>query len=391
MTDKPIKRALKPPKTTFFLLGPRATGKSTWLKQEFPNAHRIDLLKSSEYLRLKTDPSLLRAEVFALPADSWVIIDEIQKLTILLDEVHALIFDTDNKYRFALSGSSARKLKKEQANLLAGRALTRQFFPLSCTELGAGFNLQQALRFGVLPAVWNLNTDIERIEYLDAYVETYLKEEIQQEALVRGLDSFYRFLSVSALCNAQVLSISNVARDVGVARSTAQGYFDILRDTLLGWFLPAYRPRAKVKEIAHTKFYFFDCGVVRALRHETRRELQQPALGHLFETWFLNEIRIMNQVHSLGAEFYYWQAEHGTEVDLVLITGNRRIGFEIKGTSSWSKEYNKGLQCLLEEKVIDEAYGVYLGDRALVIDSIKVLPYLKALEVVVDQSNPSKT
>jgi len=380
MTNRIFERQMKPPQSTFFLLGPRGTGKSTWLVQKFPGAHRIDLLKSSEFLRLKSDPSLLRAEVLSLPEGTWVLIDEIQKLPILLDEVHALIFDTNQAYQFALSGSSARKLKRENANLLAGRALARQFFPLSCLEIGSEFKLNQALEFGTLPAVWNLDTDADRIEFLDAYVETYLREEIQQEALVRGLDTFYKFLSISAIFNAQVLSISNVARDVGVARSTAQGYFEILRDTLVGWFLPAYRPKAKVKEVAHPKFYFFDCGVVRALRHETRHELQQPALGYLFETWFLNEVRFINHTKSLGAELFYWQAEHGTEVDLIMVRGKERIGFEIKATNVWKKDYNKGLTALFEAKVIDKAYGVYTGDRNLVMDGVEVLPFAKALE-----------
>src|SRR3989338_2091103 len=299
MTNTLFKRRLNAPRTTFFLLGPRGTGKSTWLVQQFPGAHRIDLLRSSEYLRLKSKPSLLRAEVLALPKGTWILIDEVQKLPILLDEVHALIFDTDQAYQFAISGSSARKLKKEHANLLAGRALTKQFFPLSCLEIGTGFNIADALAFGTLPAVWKLSEASDRAEFLDAYVDTYLKEEIQQEALVRGLDSFYRFLDVAAVCNAQVLNMSNVARDVGVARSTVQGYFEILRDTLLGWYLPAFRPRAKVKELAHPKFYFFDCGVIRALRHETRFKMDSATAGHLFETWILNEIRYLNHTDSL--------------------------------------------------------------------------------------------
>lgn len=379
MRNRTFKRLLNAPRSTFFLFGPRGTGKSTWLVETFPGVHRIDLLRSSEFLRLKSNPSLLRAEVLALAKGSWILIDEIQKLPILLDEVHALIFDTNHAYQFALSGSSARKLKKEQGNLLAGRALTRQFFPLSSLEIGSEFNLKQALKFGTLPAVCKLESDAERVEFLDAYVETYLKEEIQQEALVRGLDSFYRFLGVSALCNSEILNMSNIARDVGVARSTVQGFFEILRDTLLGWFLPPYRPRAKVKEIAHPKFYFFDCGVIRALRHETRYELLQPALGHLFETWFLNEVRILNQIELLGAELFYWRTESGNEVDLIVVQGNKRIGFEIKSTDSWDKSYNTGLLTLLETKMIDKAYGIYTGDRKLVMGPIEIWPYAQAL------------
>jgi predicted AAA+ superfamily ATPase len=379
MTGIIFKRLLTVPNSTFFLLGPRGTGKSTWLVQELTDAHRIDLLRSSEFLRLQKDPSLLRSEVLALPAGSWVIIDEIQKLPVLLDEVHALIFDTAHGYKFALSGSSARKLKKEHANLLAGRALSKKFFPLSVLELKDQFDLTRALSFGQLPPIWTSGSNKDRIDYLDAYVETYLKEEIQQEALVRALSSFHRFLGVAALCNAQILNMSNVARDVGVARSTVQGYFEIILDTLVGWMLPPFRPRAKVKELAHPKFYFFDCGVVRALRNETRFELPASVVGHLFETFFINEVKALNSYFSLGAELFYWQAEHGTEVDLVVGVGTHRIGFEVKNITTWHRSYNKGLISLKEAGVIKKGFGIYVGEKKLLMDTIEVLPYKYAL------------
>lgn len=379
MTDIIFKRILTTPNSTFFLLGPRGTGKSTWLVEELSGAHRIDLLRSSEFLRLQRDPSLLRSEVLALPIGSWVIIDEIQKLPELLDEVHALIFDTQHGYKFALSGSSARKLKKEHANLLAGRALNKKFFPLSVLELKDKFDLTRALSFGQLPPIWTSDSNKDRVDYLDAYVETYLREEIQQEALVRGLSSFHRFLGIAALCNAQVLNMSNMARDVGVARSTVQGYFEIILDTLIGWMLPPFRPRAKVKELAHPKFYYFDCGVVRALRNEIRSDLPASLAGHLFETFFINEVKALNSYLSLGAELFYWQAEHGTEVDLVLSVGTHRVGFEIKNIATWHRSYNKGLLALKEAGVIKNAFGVYAGEKRLVMDTVEILPYKYAL------------
>ncbi len=177
----------------------------------------------------------------------WIVIDEVQKLHELLDEVHALLFQDEEKYRFALPGSNARKLRRSEANMLAGSALSTKMFPLSMLETGEDFDLHNALSYGQLPMSVKSASGAEKANYLDAYVETYLREEIQQEAFARNLDSLYRFLTVAALFNGQTVNISNMARETGVARSTVQGYFSILDDTLLGWYLPAYRKGIKVK------------------------------------------------------------------------------------------------------------------------------------------------
>jgi uncharacterized protein len=375
-------RLLKLPSKSFFLFGPRGTGKSVWLDQVLPDAElKVNLLKSSEYLRYKQSPSLLAQEVAALGKGAWIIVDEVQKLPELLDEVHALLFESDHGYKFALSGSSARKLKQSHANMLAGRALSKRMFPLSLLETNADFSLDLALRYGRLPMVIITDSEEEKVEFLDAYVETYLREEIQQEALVRSLDSFYRFLSVAALVNGQVLNISNIARDVGVARSTVQGYFSILEDTLLGWYLPAYRNKAKVKEVAHPKFYWFDCGVQRALTGLHRDKPSASEQGVLFKTYMLNEFRALNSWQSHGAQFYYWRTPSGTEVDLIWKRGKRAVGFEIKSTSRWRSEFNKGLLVLMESGEIEQAFGVYRGDRRLKVGNVTVLPYKQALQM----------
>lgn len=191
------KRSLAPPSKSFFLFGPRGTGKSTWVKEHFPTAHYFDLLQTRNFLRFQIDPSLFRKEVEALSAGQWVVIDEVQKLPILLDEVHSLI--EEKKIRFVLTGSSARKLKRQSTNLLAGRAITKNFFPLTAEEMGADFDLSRVLEFGSLPAVICSQNLQEKIEFLEAYANTYLKEEIQQEALVKNLSSFTKFISVAAL------------------------------------------------------------------------------------------------------------------------------------------------------------------------------------------------
>ncbi|MEX0962505.1 MAG: AAA family ATPase [Pseudohongiellaceae bacterium] len=378
-------RLLKCPDKSFFLFGPRGTGKSVWLDQVLANADlKINLLKSSEYLRYKRSPELLAQQVLALPEGAWIIIDDVQKLPELLDEVHALLFESNHGYQFALSGSSARKLKQSQANMLAGRALTKRMFPLSLLETGKDFELNQALSHGRLPMSVTAGSWNDRVEFLDAYVETYLREEIQQEALVRNLDSFYRFLSVTALVNGQMLNISNIAREVGVARSTVQGYFSILEDTLLGWYLPAFRNRAKVKEVAHPKFYLFDCGVQRALAGLHRDKPSAAEQGTLFESYIVNEFRALNAWQGHGAQFFYWRTPSGNEVDLIWKRGKQASGFEIKSGTRWKAEFNKGLQVLLEAGDISKAYGIYCGERRLKVGDVTVLPCREAIRMASD-------
>ena len=379
-------RLLELPKRSFFLFGPRGTGKSVWLRQALGEAALwVDLLRSSEFLRYKRDPGLLAREVSSLAdKNAWIVIDEVQKLPELLDEVHALLFENGERYRFALSGSSARKLRRSQANMLSGRALSRKMFPLSMVEIGEDFNLQEALRFGQMPMSVTSAGESDKVDYLDAYVETYLKEEIQQEALTRNLGSFYRFLTVASMLSGQILNMSNVAREVGVARSTVQGYFSILEDTLIGWHLPAYRRKAKVKEVAHVKFYLFDCGVQRALAGMHRDRPSPMEIGTLFETFILNELRALNAWRSHGAQLYFWRTPSGTEVDLIWQRGHKAAGIEIKSSGVWREQYNKGLNTLLDAGEIQQAFGIYTGERAQRFGRVRVLPYKEAMRMALE-------
>ena len=243
-------RQLRLPDRSFFLFGPRGTGKTTWLRSTLPNAHWTDLVVDRELVRLMRDPGRFTQEVEALPTRSWVVIDEVQKLPALLNEVQDLIARHGQRYRFAITGSSARKLRRGDVNLLPGRLINRRFFPLTAAEMGADVPVDEILRFGCLPAVRSDARDAGRVDLLEAYAENYLTQEIRQEALVKSLASFTRFLEVAALMNAQVTNVAGIARDAAVARPTVQGYFDILVDTLIGTWLPAWRPRAKVKEVA---------------------------------------------------------------------------------------------------------------------------------------------
>lgn len=371
-------RSLKPPTKNFFLFGPRGTGKSTWVKQNFPGAAYFDLLKMSTYLKLQQDPTLFSKEVGACSQGSWIIVDEIQKLPFLLDEIHSLIENSD--FKFVLSGSSARKLKRQEANLLAGRAITKHFFPLTFEELREDFQLIDALKFGTLPSLFKQETGEEKIEFLMAYATNYLKEEIQQEAAVKNLSSFSRFLSVAALMNGQKVNLSNLARDSGVARPTVQGYFQILVETLIGSILPAWPIKIRVKEVDHPKFYFFDPGIVRALLNHLYDPLDSIEKGILLETYMLHELKAHLSSRILGGEFYYWGTHSGIEVDFVWVRGKRAIGFEIKSSNQWKSNFSDGLKILLERGKIEKAFGIYLGTEALVDHEIRIFPVLDFLQ-----------
>lgn len=370
-----INRKIKLANRTFFLFGPRGTGKSTWLKDVLPQATVIDLLKSSNYLSLLKNPSLLRDRVLGLKKGAWIVVDEIQKLPILLDEVHSLLTDFKDQYFFALTGSSARKLKRNQANLLAGRAQTHNMYPITIDEMGNNCNIEKLLQFGTLPEVLTLKDSTDKIEFLESYVQTYLKEEIQQETKIRDLLGFTRFLDVAAIVNCQQLNISSIARDVGLARSTIQGHFSILIDTLLGQLIEPYRPRAKVKEVSSPKFYFFDPGIVTTLKGMLRVPLETSERGYQMETLFLNELLALNSYNRLGGKVYYWRTADGNEVDFIFKLGRKVIGFEIKSTNKWKYEYNYGLKTLLDTNKIDIAFGIYLGDSKLQQQKITILPF----------------
>ena len=253
-------RFLPTPTHSILLFGPRGTGKSTWIRDRFPDAVTYDLLDTGEALRLSKDPHTLYRELATLSSGNWAVIDEVQKVPELLDEVHRLIETL--RLRFVLSGSSARKLRRGGANLLAGRAITTSMFPLVSAELPFEINPERALRFGMLPMA--VTTDTPQ-DYLRTYAETYLVQEIQAEALTRNLGAFARFLEIAARRNGQVTNAAGIARDAGINRRTVQNHFEILTDTLVGFWLPPWKLKSATKQVRQSKFYFFDCGVARAL------------------------------------------------------------------------------------------------------------------------------
>ncbi|MFN7904899.1 MAG: ATP-binding protein [Pseudobdellovibrionaceae bacterium] len=369
------------PTKSFFLLGPRATGKSTWLRDQVKPDFMIDLLRSRDFRDYSTDLNLLREVIEANPKYKVVVIDEIQKLPELLDEVHSLIFDFKNKIQFILTGSSARKLKKNNVNLLAGRALVRNFHQFSYLEIKEQFDLVPCLKFGMLPEVWNLETEAEKKDYLFSYVDTYLKEEIQQEAAVRNLPSYIKFLEHFSFRNSKVINLQNISSEIGVARTTIVGYLEILEQTLLGFKISPLHLKAKVKEVSTPKFYFFDTGVVRGLSKNLDQDLEDQK-GSLFETYVLQEIRTYSDYFQARFDIHYWGTPGQNEVDFVLSKGRIRVGIEVKSSRVWSKDFNRGLKTLIDAGKIRDAYGVYLGQEVIQKDGVLVYPIKKFVEAL---------
>jgi len=372
MADGIIPRLLEPPDRSFFLFGPRGTGKSLWLTDRFPSAAAtFDLLDEALLLELLGDPAAFARRLDEIHAGAWVIIDEIQRAPVLLNAVHRLI--EKRRLRFALCGSSARQLRRKGVNLLAGRAVERRLHPFTGAELGARFDLEDALTVGTLPLVWSA---ADRLETLRAYVQTYLAQEIQAEAAVRRLPSFVRFLPVAALFHGQVLSTASLARDAGVPRTTLHAYLDILEQTLLIFRLEAYRPRLRVKEVAHPKLYWADAGLVRVFKRNLG-PLQEEERGPLFEGWVAQSLRAMNDYSALFDDWFYWSS-HGSrgtvEVDFLLRHGKHLIAIEAKGGRRYKPEMTKGLQAIAALSGVKRRILVYGGkDSWRTDDRIEVM------------------
>ncbi len=371
-------RELNKIETSAFLLGPRGTGKSTWIQENYKdNTVVYDLLNTTELIRLSRDPSLLYHETAHLPPGSWVIVDEIQKVPALLNEVHRII--EEKKIRFILSGSSARKLRESGVNLLAGRAINYNLFPLVSKEVGFKLDLNRQITFGMLPCSF---IAANPKKYLQAYTETYLKEEIREEALTRNFGNFARFLEIAARQNGQLTNTTAIARDAGVARQTVQGYFDILIDTLIGYWLEPWKLKRTTKQVGHSKFYFFDSGVVRALSGRLPYPATPEESGPLFECFMINEIRAYLHYTELDYPLYFWRSQSGVEVDIFLESSKGFVAIELKNGVRWEKKFNRGMHRLSAEfgKNKVTCFGVFMGGRQLIIDDVTIYPALDFLK-----------
>lgn len=379
MDYKRIKRFLPVPDRSFFLFGPRGVGKSTWLRDALPSARFFDLLEYSLHLELEQNHSKLEAMAGDLPAESWIVLDEIQKIPVLLDEVHRLI--EKRKWRFALCGSSARKLRRSNSNLLGGRAITRDMETFSSEELGKEFDFGFSLEWGFLPLV--LADRKNAADILNSYVNTYIKEEIKEEGIVRRIPPFLRFVNIAGQLNGTVVNALNVAREASVPRSSVDVYFSILLDTLLGHFLPSYRPQVKVREQTHPKFYWFDPGVARAAAGLLYEPVDRTWMGMSLETMIFHELRVHNQVRNLNRGIFYYRTSAGLEIDFVIETKKRQqsspahiVCVEVKLAEKWDKKWEHAMRSLKQENkmVVDRMIGVYSGSRSYHFEDLDVLP-----------------
>jgi predicted AAA+ superfamily ATPase len=367
-----IKRKLNlppPGEETFFLWGPRQTGKSTFLKSAYPDAVWIDLLKAEEFRRYLNNPELLRQELPREGIMPFVVIDEVQKLPTLLDEVHWL--HENRNIHFALCGSSARKVKRDHANLLGGRAIRYEMFGFIAAELYPDFDLTRLINHGYLPRIY-LAKQPRRL--LNAYVANYLKEEIAAEGLVRNLPVFSDFLNMAALSDTEPVNFSTIARDCGVSSQTIKDYFQILVDTLLGRWLPSYRKRPKRRVAASAKFYFSDVGVVNFLARRGYVEQGSELFGKAFENWCFHELNAYNMYNEAFAEFYYWRLAGGTEVDFII--NDMEIAIESKATRKITVKHLKGLRSLkLDHPGIERRLIICCEDKPRTTDDgIEIIP-----------------
>lgn len=361
----------EPGTETFFLWGPRQTGKSTLLRGGYGGHRWLDLLKAEEFRRYVVRPELLRQELEAEAPEpgSQVVIDEIQKVPALLDEVHWLI--ENRGVHFALCGSSARKVKRGAANLLGGRAMRYELHGLSARELGRDFDLDRMLNHGYLPRIYQASRPTRM---LDAYIADYLKEEIAAESLVRDLPTFANFLDVAALSDGEIVNFSTIARECGVSSHTTKNHFQILEDTLLGRWLPAYRRRAKRRVIGAPKFYFVDVGVVNRLARRGELIAGSELYGKAFENWVFHELSAFMSYREVEGPLSYWRLASGIEVDFVV--GNMQVAIEAKSSTRVTRDHLKGLRSLIEDHPgVERRIVVCREPRARrTEDGIEVLP-----------------
>lgn len=368
-------RLLIPPtQKSFFLFGPRGIGKTTWVKLKFPDALYLDLLKAETYNYLLANPTRIE-ELIPDNFNNWIIIDEIQKIPQLLDEVHRLI--ETKKYKFILTGSSARKLRRSGINLLGGRALVYYMHPLTAIELGNDFNLNKYLQFGGLPEIFFTE---DKKNYLKSYIQTYLQQEISQEGISRNLGAFSRFLETASFSQGSVLNMSEVAREASVGRRMVENYFCSLEDLLLGARLPVFSKKAKRKLISHSKFYFFDVGVYQAIR--PLGPLDQPEFigGIALESLFFQNLRAINHYLNLNYNLYYYRTITGAEVDFIAYGKRGLKAFEIKSKKNIFSNDLVGLKAFLKDYPITKGYVIYGGKTKMRKDGIEIWPIAEALK-----------
>jgi predicted AAA+ superfamily ATPase len=363
-------RVLTPPKGSFFLLGPRGTGKTLWTRQTYSDAIRIDLLDPETFRFYTSKPERLRERVAGAETATVVVIDEVQKLPTLLEVVHLLISE-GSKHRFVLTGSSARKLRRGNVNLLGGRATMRSMHPFIARELGGSFSLERALKTGMIPVV---QESVDPAASIHAYNTLYIKEEVQAEGFVRNTENFTRFLEAISFSQGSLINVSNVARECQVSRKTVEGYVSILEDLLIAYTLPVFTKQAKRILVSHPKFYFFDVGLYRANR--PFGVLDNPSVidGIALESLVAQHLRAGKDYAADGRSVYYWRTKAGLEVDFVVYGPTLLHAYEVKNTGDVRPADLTGLRAFLTDYPEASATLLYRGKERLVRHGILLQP-----------------
>lgn len=366
---------------SFFLFGPRGTGKSTWVKQHLKTALYIDLLAPEVYRLYSARPERLREIAEAQKSVSTIVVDEIQKLPQLLDVVHQMM-EKRPEWRFVLTGSSSRKLKRSGVDLLAGRAVLKSMHPFMATELGDKFSIEEALTIGMVPLVKNSASPEET---LNAYAALYIREEVQMEGLVRNIGAFSRFLESASFSHGAILNISDVARDCQVGRKTVEGYFSILEDLLLAFRIPVFTKRAKRYLSFHPKFYYFDAGVFKSIRPFGPLDAPQEIDGAALEGLIAQHLRAWNSYSGDLCKLYFWRTKSGNEVDFVLYGGDTFCAIEVKNTARIHSKSVNGLLAFKEDYPEAQTFLLYRGKERIKIKNILCIPCEEFLKNLIPQ------
>jgi predicted AAA+ superfamily ATPase len=374
-----LKRAFQAPEDSFFLFGPRGTGKSTLIKSIYKDAIWIDLLLPDVLRQYLAYPERLRQLVEAQPNVSTIVIDEVQKAPSLLDVVHYLI-EANPRLQFILTGSSSRKLKQAGVDLLGGRASRKTLFPFMACELGDSFSLDHALQYGLLPLIVNSRNPKEKLK---AYIHLYLYAEIKVESLVRNLENFSRFLEVLSFSHANILNISNIARECDVKRKTVENYLVILEDFLLAYRLSPFTKRAQRDICSHPKFYLFDTGIFQMLRPRGFLDRVDEVHGHALEGLVAQHLHAWVQYTQDEYDMYFWRTRTGLEVDFIIYGEKGFFAIEVKSSKKIHSSDLKGLKSFLEDYPMATAILLYRGNEYLKEGNILCVPcedFLKKLK-----------
>lgn len=365
------KRFFTPPDgESFFLFGPRGTGKTTWLKTHYEKALWVDLLSPHEERLFSMHPELLKERIEARPQTSCVVIDEVQKVPQILDVVHGQI-EEKKGIQFILTGSSSRKLRRGGVNLLAGRAIWKNFHPFIGFELQKEFNLEKSLKTGMIPLIWTSSLPEEKLQ---SYVDLYIQEEVKAEALVRQIGEFSRFLEAIAYSHASILNLSNISRECEVPRKTVELHLQILQDLFLGFTIPVFETRAKRQITSHPKFYFFDPGVFRVLRKQGFLDRSTEAEGAALEGLIAEHLRYWIDFQKEKNQLFFWRTRSGLEVDFVVYGPKTFCAIEVKNSKIISPQDLRGLKEFSEDYPESKLIFIYRGKEMIKKENILCIP-----------------